>query len=291
MTKIDDRFSPTVRLRKVLRALRRWRAEARLDQVDVAKALDWSPARVSRLERGETVPGPAEVLALAAIYGRPDGERDEYVALSLQARQKGWWRRYGPAAWAPAFEEYIGLESEASEVRNFELDVIPGLLQLGDYAAALARKWVPSADEDTVKSRAELREARQGRLRGTTPLRLHAVIGETAIRQVVGGKETMLAQLEHLLRMMDQAHTVVQVVTFDAGAYPASGCPFTLLSFPDPEEDDVVYIGTLSSSVYEEDAPDVEQYSASFLGLQDVALSADESVAYVGRILEDLRNR
>ncbi|MHA6800620.1 helix-turn-helix domain-containing protein [Bounagaea algeriensis] len=268
----EQRVSPTVRLRKVLRTLRRWRVQAAMDQLDVARMLTWSKARVSRIERGETTPGPAEVIALATVYGVDESERDECAALAGQARQRGWWKKYGPDAAPADFEEYIGLESEAVSVRNFEIDLVPGLLQTFAYMEALGRGWLPSADEETVRRRWQLRRARQARLWEDAPLRLDAVIGETAIRQCVGGADVMRQQLGHLLRAAESPHIDVRVLPYTAGSYPAMGSPFAVLSFPRDEEDDVVCLDTLSSSIYVEDETEVEQYVQSFHVLSSVAL-------------------
>lgn len=286
----EQRVSPTVRLRKVLRALRRWRESAGMDQADVGQSLVWSKARVSRLERGETIPGPAEVLALAAVYGISEAERDEYVALAVQARQKGWWKKYGSAAASVSFEECIGLESEAATVRNFEIDLIPGLLQIAPYAEALGRAWVPAADEGSAKRMAELREARQARLYGANPLRLDVVVGETAVRQRIGGSDTMRDQLHHMLSMMELSNVDVRVLPYAAGAYPAMGAPFLVLSFPEQEENDVVCVDTVNSSVYVEDLIDVEQYNESFRGLQSAALSSADTADLLRRMLDELED-
>ncbi|WP_223839554.1 helix-turn-helix domain-containing protein [Saccharopolyspora pogona] len=285
---MEERISPTVRLRRLTRGIRRWRAEAGLRQEDVAAALDWSKPKLSRFENAEKSAGPAEVLALAAVYGVPDAERDQYVALALQARQKGWWQRYGQDTLASNFEEYVGLESEAAEVREFAAELIPGLLQTERYATELIQAWIPQADEVVMKERADLRAQRQARLHETNPLTVGTVIHESALRQLVGGPEVMREQLKHLVASAKLPNVPLQVLPFSTGAIPALGAPFILLSFPDQEDPDVAFAEHLTSSVYMEDPAEVEMYTLNYSALRSKALSQKESITFLNRLAREL---
>ena len=155
---MSERISPTVRWRKVARALRRWRSEAGLRLEDICTPLGWATSKLSRMERAEQAIGPAEVIALATIYGIGERERDRYVALALQSRQKGWWTTYNVWDTIPdEFEEFVGLESEASRMRSYEDMVVPGLLQTADYATALAHGWIPRLSDQVISERVRLR--------------------------------------------------------------------------------------------------------------------------------------
>ena len=284
---MSERISPTVRWRKVARALRRWRNEAGARLEDICTPLAWATSKLSRMERAEQAIGPAEVIALATIYGIGEQERDRYVALALQSRQKGWWTTYKAGDAVPEeFEEFVGLESEASRMRCYEDIVVTGLLQTEAYAAALVRGGLPPVDEIAVDERVRLRMARQERLHDDSPLRLDAVLTEAALRQQVGGPEVMREQLRHLLTMIELPHISVQVVPFAAGAYPAQNCPFRMLSFPDPEDPAVVCVEYPGGLVYVEDAQEVEGFILNFDGLTQRALCPAESAGLIREIAE-----
>ena len=70
------------------------------------------------------------------IYGVPEDQREELVQLARDSRQKGWWHAYGDSV-QPHFATYLGLESAASEIRIYEVNLIPDLLQTEDYARAV----------------------------------------------------------------------------------------------------------------------------------------------------------
>jgi transcriptional regulator with XRE-family HTH domain len=279
---MSERISPTVRWRKVARALRRGRNEAGLRLEDVCTPLGWATSKLSRMERAEQSIGPADVLALATIYGIGEQERDRYVALALQSRQKGWWTPFKAGDAIPEeFEEFVGLESEASRMRSYHDMVVPGLLQTEAYATALARAWLPRVSDRVIEERVRLRMARQARLHENSPLRLDSVITEAALRQQVGGPEVMHEQLRHLLDMIELPHVSVQVMPFAAGAYPAQNCPFSLASFPDPEDHDVACVDYLAGAVYVEEPEDVEGFILAFDGLKQQALGPGESTELI----------
>jgi hypothetical protein len=284
---VSERISPTVRWRKVARALRRWRHEAGLRLEDICAPLDWATSKLSRMERAEQAIGPAEVIALATIYGIGEQERNRYVALALQSRQKGWWTTFKSGDAIPEeFEEFIGLESEASRMRSYEDMVVTGLLQTEEYAAALVRGGIPRVDEPAVEERVRLRMARQERLHDRVPLRLDCVLTEAALRQQVGGPEVMREQLRHLLDMIELPHVSVQVMPFVAGAYPAQNCPFRLLSFPDPEDPAVACVEYTGGLVYVEDVQEVEGFILNFDDLTKRALGPAESAELIREIAE-----
>ncbi|MEU6130784.1 helix-turn-helix transcriptional regulator [Saccharopolyspora sp. NPDC047091] len=287
---VVERVSPTVRLRKVVRRLLAWREAAGMRQDDVAAALQWSKAKVSRFENADQIPGPAEVLALAAIYGVNDAERDQYVALALQARQRGWWQSYGDSL-ANNFSEYVGLEAEADHVHEFAIDLIPGLLQTDGYASALVQAWVPRADDSVARDRANLRAERQKGLLGDEPVSVRAVINEAALRQQVGSAEVMQEQLGHLVEMSKLPNIEIQALPFAAGATPAMGSPFIILGFAAAEDPDVAFSEHLTGCVYVEDPDAVESYSLNFGALQDKALSPAASKEFIESIAGELRAR
>jgi transcriptional regulator with XRE-family HTH domain len=279
---MSERISPTVRWRKVARALRRWRNEAGLRLEDVCTPLGWATSKLSRMERAEQSIGPADVLALATVYGIGEQERDRYVALALQSRQKGWWTPFKAGDAVPEeFEEFVGLESEASRVRSYEDIVVTGLLQTEAYTTALARAWVPRVSNQVVEERVRLRMARQAPLHEVNPLRLDSVVTEAALRQQVGGPEVMREQLRHLLDMIELPHVSVQVMPFAAGAYPAQNCPFRLLSFPDPEDPPVACVEYPGGVVYVEATDDVEGFILAFDGLTQQAMGPSDSVELI----------
>lgn len=125
------RPSPTVRRRRLRSELRRLRTELGLTIEDVQERTggDIRVSTLSLWETGERSVRPNDLRALLDVYGLAEGqERETLLTLCRQAKERGWWQAYGSAVpgW---FQVYVGLESEACEIRQYSAELVPGLLQ------------------------------------------------------------------------------------------------------------------------------------------------------------------
>ncbi|MEK8172162.1 DUF5753 domain-containing protein [Streptomyces sp. M19] len=75
-----------------------------------------------------------------------------------------------------------------------------------------------------------------------SPLRLWAVVDESAMRRVVGSPQIMSEQLEYLVRMSYEPHITVQALPFDMGSHPGMSGQFAILEFSDESDTSVVYL-------------------------------------------------
>src|ERR1022692_3788032 len=77
---------------------------------------------------------------LLGVYGAEENgeEWESLLTLARESRQKGWWHAYGDAI-PEGFETYVGLEADATALRTYESEYVPGLLQTADYAHAVIR--------------------------------------------------------------------------------------------------------------------------------------------------------
>jgi hypothetical protein len=131
-----------------------------------------------------------------------------------------------------------------------------------------------------VRQRVEARARRQERLTDENPIKVEAVVSEAAFRTLVGGPEVMSHQLRRLLELTKLPNIDLRVIPMAAGAYPAMGTPFSLLSFAG-DYPDVGYIDLISKGVYVEEPDDVEPYKINFAGLQEVALTPRRTRALI----------
>lgn len=275
---MTDRFYSTMRMRYVGRVLGEWRGRAGLTGDVVAERLNWARSKISKLENASQTITPADVISMAVVYGVSEAERDELVDEVQHATERGWWLSYGDAVTARQFDRYVDFESEAISLSNFEIDLIPGLLQTEDYARSIAHAFTPTADQAQIQHRVELRKRRQARLFADHPLEFDAVVNEAAFRQLVGGRDVMRSQLKHLSRIAHLPNVSIRMIPFEAGAYPTMGRPFVLLRFDRPEWLDVAYQENLNSCIYVEDQDEVAQYTAGYTGLGERALSKAETL-------------
>ncbi|WP_433190978.1 helix-turn-helix domain-containing protein [Actinoallomurus sp. CA-150999] len=279
--------SPTLRARQLALELTRRREATNLSREEVASHLEWSTSTVFRIETGRSVPQPRSMRALLELYGVVDAERESLLQLAREARQPGWWHSFRDVLPDP-YAAYIGFESGAASIQNFEPLVIPGLLQTEEYARATFHGGPRELNREDVERRVQVRTTRQKILTEPERPRLWTVIDEAAIRRVVGDSKIMREQLHQLIEAADEGRTTIQVVPFRAGAHAGTTGPFVILGFPQPTDPNVVYIETLAGDIYLEGPEDVTRYMIAFDRLVAAALHPDESLALIEQAASDL---
>ena len=278
-----------VRRRQLMTELRRLRDEAGLTQDEVAARLDWHPTKVMRIETGRTAPHPNDVRVMLGLFGVTSPEQvSALVKLAQDARQRGWWYSYRDVL-LNRYEFFIGLETEASSIRNFELAMVPGLLQTEDYARALISGGPMELDATEVDRRVEVRTTRQQALDRDERPQLWVIVDEAAIRRTVGGPAVMRGQLEALVTMSGQARTTIQVVPYSAGAHPGQLGPFVILGFTEPSEPEVVTMETVGGNLYVDKPEEVRLYTTAFDHLRAVALSPGDTRAMLRAAADALK--
>ena len=223
--------------RQLGRRLRELRLSAGKDVIDVTEAGLGSKAKISRIETGKGPVRVADIRALCWLYGADAATTEALAALAPGTQQEDWWQDYGQAVVPDWFGLYAGLEATASRIRCFEPEFVHGLLQTQDYARAVIAAD-DQIDEDVIARRVRFRMERQSTVLADTQREVVIVLGEGALRLVVGSPMVMVEQLEHL-----RAATFdVRVLPFAAGAYPRRGS-FALLDFEHDDEDpSVAYV-------------------------------------------------
>jgi transcriptional regulator with XRE-family HTH domain len=283
------RPSPTVRRRRLRYELRRLREahDLTIEQVAEASGGDIGPSNLSRWETGERSIRPNDLRFLLDIYEIAGEERDALLALSRQARERGWWHTYGDAVpnW---FQVYVGLETEASSIHVYEPELVHGLLQTADYYRAFLRTAPAAVSEEEAERKVAVRLDRQERITGDNPPEYWAVLNEAVIRRTVGGAEAMRQQLHRIAELADLTHVTVQVLPFSAGVHPAMEGGFRILGFPDAPDPDVVYQENQMGGLYLERAEEVERYTLMFNHLIAKALDPGDSLALIRRVAAEL---
>lgn len=280
--------SPTARRRALGQALRELRETAGKSTADAAALLECSESKIRKIEYGDVPTKIAERTALMDAYGAADEDIAEINELAKGANQRGWWQSYRGAVprW---FRRYVGLESAAAEIRTFEVELIPGLLQTEGYTEALIHASNPRLPVTEVQNRLKVRKERQERLFDDGGARMVTVISEAAIRRIVAGPEAMITQLRLLRDVQNKAYVEVQIIPNSAGAHPATGFPFVLLRFPDDPAPSLAYTESLTSAAYHDRQNDVDTYTLVFDRLRAAALSPNESAAMIEQAIKELR--
>lgn len=268
-------LDPTVHRRRLRSELRRAREAAGFSQRDVAKAMDWSLSKLLRIEVGSVSITTNDLKVLLAYYGITDPARvEELIEMARASRERSWWSVYREVA-STEYLTYLGFESSASLIRNFEPLLVPGLLQTDDYAREVIGA-LEGPDPVKVDALVDLRMRRQELLTRSDPPRLHFILDEAVIRRVVGGPDLMRAQLRHLREMASRPNVTIRIVTFRRGLYPRLREPFVIIEFPDPDDEDILIIENPDApSIIRESSPE-EQLDATPVGYLQVFFQIEQ---------------
>lgn len=267
--------SPTVRLRRLARHLRRAREETSRSLTEAAKLAGWSGAKLGRLESAETRRiKSGDLDKLAELYGVDAGMLSEWHALAAQAKERGWWAKYKKSG--VFTDDLPDFEAEASAIRTYEPQVIPGLLQTPDYAEALLRGG-QAHEDDAIAARVDARMQRQQILHRHEPPTFWAIIDEAALRRVVGSPEVMHAQFDHLARMATRSGVTIQVLPNSAGAHAANTGAILLMDYAEPLDPSLAYVETYAASLFLEEPDEVAHILEVFSHASASALTGDVS--------------
>ncbi|HXV91702.1 MAG TPA: DUF5753 domain-containing protein [Pseudonocardia sp.] len=198
------------------------------------------------------------------------------MALSKETKARGWWHAHSDVipSW---LNVYLGLEEAASELDEYQSELVPGLFQTADYARALITANNPDIEAEEIERRVQLRMARQSLLtRVVAPPRLRVVLNEAVLRRAVGGPRVMAKQCIRLVGLSELPTVTLRVVPFGAGLHHGvlSGS-FVLLRFPTngdgkPTEPPTVYVEGYTGALYLDQPHEIARYDTAFTRLLDV---------------------
>lgn len=261
--------------------LTNYRKDATLTQAEVTRRTGIGKAKLSSMESGRYQQHPDDVVTLLTTYGVPQRDIDRLTSLTGRSDSRSWWAPWRNVVpdWVRTF---VGLEGLASTEFVYEPLVIPGLLQTAEYAEELTRA-TSFVRPDHSERFVSFRLARAARLTADSPLTLHTVIGEGALRLRVGDASLRRRQYQHLLTMIKRRNVVVQVVRPEDGPHGAGTGQFAVLEFEKARP--IAYSELLDGATYVQDQDDVATYKMAADSVRRVALSPEKSTALIRSVI------
>ena len=292
----DAMTGSTVPRRQLGRYLRDLRNAAGLSVKDAARGLEWSEAKMWRIETGQTSLRSLDVEAMCRLYRAEPNMTEALMGLARETKAKGWWQSFGDAVpeW---FDLFVGLEAAAAKLSSYEADLVPGLFQTPAYAETLIRADHLEEGDAGIARRVELRMARQAILRRPIdPPVLEVALSETVLRRPVGGPEVMAGQLDRLAKASELSNVTLRVIPFAAGLHAGvmSGA-FTLLRFPlngggAESEPPTVFADMYTGGLYLDKPHEIDRYTAAFQEIWQAALDEGASRGLIRKTAEELRD-
>lgn len=278
---------PTVQRRRLRAELRKARDTAGLKQADVAQAMDWSPSKIIRIESGQVNISTNDLKALLTYYGVKDmAVVNGLLELARQAKGGSFYDQFTDVL-KPGFKDYLAYEASASVIRQYDTVLIPGLLQTEEYGRSILDHAGGYGSEDVDRAWS-IREHRQALHDREPPPEMLFVLDEAAVRRRVGRGHVMQHQLERLKEFAVQPHVSIQMLPFARGAHPGMLGNFVLLEFADPHIDDLVHLESVNSVTVRDDSQLIAKYLDLFLQLEELALSPDETVSMLDKLINEM---
>jgi transcriptional regulator with XRE-family HTH domain len=295
MTEAMTTTGSTVPRRQLGRYLRDLRNKSRLTVRAAGAQLEWSEAKIWRIETGQTSLRSLDVEAMCKVYGAPQDMTQALMGLAKETKARGWWHSYGDAI-PEYFDVYIGLEEAASRFSWYESELVPGLFQTEDYARAVIRADNPDVVDAEIERRVHVRLARQALLTRVTHCPVFdVVLNEAILHRPVGGVEAARGQLKRLVEVSELPTVSLRVVPFSAGLHHGimSG-PFVTLRFPlngngQDTEPPTVYVESFTGALYLDRPHELARYDTAFKNIWESSLdekASQELIAQVTRELE-----
>lgn len=274
--------APTVRARELGLALRRAVEAAGMRGNELARRLDFSPTKISNLYAGRRTASEVDVSAILALCGIIGPARDHLLKLTREAHEFGWWQDYDERLPAE-LQTLVDYEDSAITITNFSTHVVPGLLQVPNYARALMRALaMPSED---IEAHVQARSRRHELFNRNWPPRFTFFIDEYALLRTGPGREIMSEQVHHLLRMSVRSYVEIRIIPESVG-FHAGVNRFHLMEFT--ELHPVVLIESDTSVLFLERKPTTTAYQRKVGGLAGVALTEGQSKDWIASLASAL---
>lgn len=274
----------TVRARRLRRELKRLRREAGLSTDAAGERSGMSGPTISRIENGKRAISVDETERLLDVYGVPVPRQRAILDLAERANELGWWQAYTGQI-SPDAQTTIALEEEATKITNFQLAVVPGLLQTAEYARKILQSSNIHDTPRAVETKVAARMARQSILTRPDAPELHVIIDEGALRRH-DDAEVMSRQLRHLVDSASRPNVTIQVVPFSAGQHASTEGSCVVFEFG--EDPVIILLEGKLSDLFLEEPEEIETYQEAVQRLLRVALDPTESVAFIDRLSKEL---
>lgn len=265
---------------------------AGLNQEKAGELIEYGQTRMGTVIRGEGNIAVGDLLLLANKLGFTDpGYQEALLELRRNNTKRGPWTMGYHRAYSEELRLMIDLEQHADQIRSYQVEIMPGLVQCKAYAEAL-HSGTPDEDGLTLDDRVKARMARQDIYTKPNPPAVHLVLSESCLRRVRGNRQIMREQLDYLINLSNKPYMHIKVIPFDAppGRSVEIGNRFTLLHVPSPGAAgplEVAYIENQVEIRYLDSKKPLAAFDKAWALLTDAALSYAETRKFLHQVAKD----
>lgn len=269
--------------------LRQLRGLSGVSGRELARRIDMSQSKVSRIEAGTVLPSLPEVVAWGAALAASTDTRQRLDALTRIAHREA---QHWPALLEDRRhlqDEVQALETKAVRIREYQHSVVPGLLQTADYARRVFSLFqVPYSEED--RSAAVAARLRRQQLVFEPQRRFDFLITEAALRWRPGPPRLLLAQLDRLASISTLDNVSLGLIPLGAEASTTLSHGFVIYDGRYDDHETLVAVEMIHGPVEVTDVEGVELYENRWSRLERMAIFDDPARSLLLALVDDIRS-
>jgi len=253
--------------------LKAWRKKHGWSQADLAGKLAYSDSLVSGIETMAKTPTLDFAKRCDEVFDAPGTFALLHALLSREA-------------WPSYFAPVIDFENQAVRIHEWELRVVPGLLQAENYARSVITAGKPQLSGAELDRKVNVRIERQRLFERDNPPEYWTVLSEGALRQVIGSPAITGEQLDEIIEAARMPNTVVQVLPLAASGHPGTDGPITVFDFTDAPSN--AYLEYNGGGMITESPEEVTELVTTMNMLRAAALPQRESLGLLRQIRSEI---
>jgi transcriptional regulator with XRE-family HTH domain len=266
--------------------LRRALADADLGVREVARRMGMSHSVISDWINGKKVPSPGDVSRLLTELNVGTDQQDAVLRLVHGVGEPNW-LAVGIPGVSHQLAGAMECEQTATAITEWAFGVVPGLLQTSDYArAVIGAEPLPKAE---IESRILVRMGRRDIVLRSHPVTLNALISEAVLRNPIGGRAVMAAQLRSLVEIAARPTVTIRVVPIDAGWHPGLAGPFVLYHYAGAPA--ILMRETYRGGTFVTESDEVAAYETAAEQIRRVAMNPDATSRLIADIAQEMESR
>lgn len=278
--------TPLQEHRRLRGRLKSARERRNLTQREVAEALDWSASKLIRIENGSVGISITDLKALLLHYGiTNEADVDQLVEMARASKRSAWWHEYRSHV-SQQLLTFLGLESSAVRIRQYQHLLIPGLLQSPDYIKVLMALY---GTEEGARIHFDIRRRRQDLITIENAPEFFFILDESVLYRQVGDTAVMHEQLLKLKDLADLPNISMRVLPFSAGPHPGMKGSFEILEMSNEPDDYALHLeGVYKDQLMPDPSEETLEFVQVFHELEKIALPAAETPGLIDKRLEEM---
>ncbi|MET9216235.1 MULTISPECIES: helix-turn-helix domain-containing protein [unclassified Nocardia] len=259
--------------------LRELRRTAGITGRALADQAGWGESKVSKIENGRQTPSSDDLRAYCAHTGTPDQLADLLATLHNVETAVTEWRKVLGTGTQRQQKANVRLAEESEMIRIYQPQIIPGILQTAEYAAAVLRRYVEfyRAPDDVDQGVAARIERQQLLYSGRR--KFHILVAEQALHTTVGDDAVMVGQLDRLLAVAGLSRVLLGIIPAKA-EMPIQATNFVVF------DQRLVTVEAITAELRVTQPREIAVYLRAFDGLVRQAVTGERARTLIRRAME-----